>query len=255
MMTRLIFYNIEYLEGIDGKKMAYLEFWKRIVHPHGIDIKIADALREYDPDIVAFAEVGGKNFVEGDYFKNIQKELGLKHHVKRMKYDFRGKFNLLKDVPFLNKQANAIMSKKKLSEIETFYLHEGIKRTVIKVDVDCGRKVALFIVHLALGKETRKKQIEELIGIVKKIKTPVILAGDFNTFGGEKEIKRLLEQTSLRHKFKVHGGRIFTFPSYHPRRRFDYILTSKDIRVKKYSVLKMPFSDHLPVMVDFEVRK
>ena len=254
-MARLIFYNIEYLEGTDGNKVSYLEFWKRIAHPHGIEVKIADALKKYNPDVVAFAEVGGKNFVEGDYFSHIKKELGMKHHVKRVKYDLRGKFNALKEVPFLNKQSNAVMSKRKLSEIKTIYLHEGIKRTVIKVDINFGRKIAILIVHLALGKKTRKKQIEELAGIVRKIKTPVILAGDFNTFDGESEIKALLKEASLRHEFKIHGGRIFTYPSCHPKRRFDYILTSKEIKVKKYSVLKMPFSDHLPVMIDFEVKK
>lgn len=253
-MTRLIFYNIEYLEGTDGKKLEYLEFWKRIAHPHGLDVRIAKELKKYDPDIVAFDEISGKNFVEGDYFANIRKALGMRHYVKRVKYDLR-KFKLIKKIPFLNKQSNALMSKNKLSHVETVYLHEGMKRTIIEAEVNCGRMVTLLLVHLALSKETRKKQFEELARVIKKIKTPVILAGDFNTFDGEKEIKSLIKETSLRHSFRVHGGRIFTFPAYHPRRRFDYVLTSKEIKIKKYSVLKMPFSDHLPVMVDFEVKK
>lgn len=253
-MVKLIFYNIEYLEGTDGKKVSYLEFWKRLVHPDGLEDRIASALRKFDPDIVAFAEVGGKNFIEGDYLEKIKKDLGMKHQIVRKKYDFRGKFNLLKDVPLLNKQANAIMSKRRICDVKTVYLHEGMKRTVIEAEIDCGKKIDLILVHLSLGKETRKKQIDELAGLVNEIRRPVILAGDFNTFEGEREIKRLLESASLKHEFKVHGGRIFTFPSCHPRRRFDYILTSKGIKVKKYDVLKMPFSDHLPVMINFEIK-
>lgn len=254
-MTRMIFYNIEYLEGADGKKLEYLEFWRRIVHPHKIEDKIANALKKFDPDIVAFAEVGGENFLEGSYFNHIKRKLNMKHHVKKVKYDLRGKFNIVKKIPFLNRQSNAIMSKNKLDHIESVYFHEGMKRTVIEAEINCGRKVTLVLVHLALAKDTRKKQIEELVEIVKKIKTPVILAGDFNTFDGEKEIKRLLKNAGLKHKFKFRGCRIFTFPAYHPRRRFDYILTSPEVKIRNYSVLKMPFSDHLPVMVDFEVKK
>lgn len=252
-MVRLIFYNIEYLEGLQGRKLNYLKFWKRIAHPEGIEKKMAKALRKLNPDVVAFAEVGGKNFVEGDYFSFIKKELGMTYHVKRVKYDLRGKLNVLRKIPLLNQQSNAIMSKRELSKIETIYLHEGMKRTVIKIEVNFGKKITLLLVHLALGKETRKKQLDELAGIVKKIKTPVVLAGDFNTFGGEEEIGDLLEETGLKHRFKLHGGRIFTYPAHHPRRRLDYVLTSKEIKVEKYEVLKMPFSDHLPVMVDFEV--
>ncbi|MFH1802933.1 MAG: endonuclease/exonuclease/phosphatase family protein [archaeon] len=253
-MTRLIFYNVEYLEGLDGQKLNYLKFWKRISHPDGIEKKIARALKRLNPDVVAFAEVGGKNFVEGDYFSFIKKELCMEHQVKRVKYDLRGKLNILRKVPLLNQQSNAIMSKKELSKIETVYLHEGMKRTVIRVEVNLGKKVTLLLVHLALGETTRKAQIEELIGIVREINTPVILAGDFNTFNGEEEIEGLLRRAGLKHKFKMKGGRIFTYPTHHPRRRLDYVLTSQGIKVKNYEVLKMPFSDHLPVMIDFEVR-
>ncbi|HIH12956.1 TPA: hypothetical protein HA242_04490 [Candidatus Woesearchaeota archaeon] len=43
-----------------------------------------------------------------------------------------------------------------------------------------------------------------------------------------------------------------TEPAWHPTRRLDYILTSPQLKVKKYSVLNFHFSDHLPLMVDFE---
>ncbi|MBU0906956.1 MAG: endonuclease/exonuclease/phosphatase family protein [Nanoarchaeota archaeon] len=254
-MVRVIFYNIEYLEGLKGNKSEYLQFWKRVAHPRGIELQIAEELKKLDPDVVAFAEVGGRNIVESDYFSVIQRHLGMPYRVRRIKYDLRGRFNILKTIPFLNRQSNAIISKRKLSHIETIYLKEGMKRTVIKVGADLGRQVTFLIVHLALLKETRKKQIEELIGIVKGVKTPVVLAGDFNTFNGEEEIGELLKETGLKHRFRVRGGRIFTYPTCHPRRRFDYVLTSPEINVKKYSVLKMPFSDHLPVMVDFDLKK
>jgi len=43
-----------------------------------------------------------------------------------------------------------------------------------------------------------------------------------------------------------------TQPTFHPRRRLDYVLTSKSIKVKDYEVLNFHFSDHLPLLVDFK---
>jgi len=44
-MTRLILYNIEYLEGLTGKKSSYLKFWRRFSHPKNIESKIAEELK------------------------------------------------------------------------------------------------------------------------------------------------------------------------------------------------------------------
>jgi len=250
-MVRLIFYNIEYLEGLQGKKIDYLKVWRRVEHPKGIEKRLAAALKKYNPDIVSFAEIGGSSFLEKDYFSYIGRKLGMKHRTKHLKYKLDGSMRLLKKVPVLNQQTNGILSKNKISNVRTLYLKEGAKKAVIKAKIG---GVNLLLVHLALGKGTRKKQIDELVEIVREINGPVILAGDFNTFKGEEEIKPLIKKAALKHKFRLHGGRVFTYPTYHPRKRFDYILTSKDVKVKEYSVLDMPFSDHLPVMVDFEVK-
>jgi hypothetical protein len=45
-----------------------------------------------------------------------------------------------------------------------------------------------------------------------------------------------------------------TFPSKQPRRHLDFVLHSKEILVKNFRIPDVSFSDHLPVMVDFDVR-
>jgi endonuclease/exonuclease/phosphatase family metal-dependent hydrolase len=80
--------------------------------------------------------------------------------------------------------------------------------------------------------------------------------GDFNTFNGVKELKELLKETHLKDMIKLDTkSKPFTEPAWKPERRLDYILTSPQLRVKKYSVLHFHFSDHLPLMIDFEFRK
>ncbi|MBR9704762.1 hypothetical protein GOV12_05085 [Candidatus Pacearchaeota archaeon] len=250
---RIIFYNIEYLEGATGKKYEYLELWKRLIPPKNIQKNIVKELKKHNPDIVSLVEIGG-DFISSEkkhvnYFK---KNLKMKYHMDRIKYNFK-KISLFKYIPIFNSQSNAVFSKIKIRKSKVYFLKKGMKRTVLRVDLE-KPNIALIVVHLALGKKTRQSQISELIKIIKKIKKPVVLMGDFNTFGGEKEIKKLLKETHMKHKFRLTNNQTYTFPSFHPKKRFDYVITSKEIKVKKYKVLKIKYSDHLPLLVDIEVK-
>lgn len=255
-MVRLIVYNIEYCEGIKGRPFEYLEFWRNVFPPKDLDLRIIENLKELKPDILSLIEVDTGSFRAGkDEVAFFRKKLDLKYSAEKVKYPSRGWLKVLHHIPILGKQANAIISKNKLSNIKYHVLNEGVKRVVIEATVSIPKKVTLLLAHLALGKKTREKQINELIDIVKSTKHPTILMGDFNTFNGEKEILNLLEQTHLKHKYKIKKhSRKMTFPTFRPRRRLDYVLTSKQIKVKNYQPIKFEFSDHLPLLVDFEVK-
>jgi endonuclease/exonuclease/phosphatase family metal-dependent hydrolase len=254
-MTRLVVYNIEYCEGVTGLWYDYLKFWKIFFPPKGLDQKIVEHLNKLKPDIVALVEVDTGSFrAKKDEVVFFKKTLGMKSFVDKVKYPFQGWLKLFHYVPILNKQANAIIAKEKLSDIKYHIFDEGVKRVVIEASIHTPKKVTLLLAHLALGKKTRAKQIMELIKIVNKIKNPLILMGDFNTYGGEEEIEKLLKDTHLHHRVEMDTkSQTLTQPTYHPSRRLDYILTSKRIKVNKYEVLNFHFSDHLPLLVDFKV--
>jgi len=257
-MVKLISYNIEYCEGMEGIWYQYLKFWKTFFPPKHLDQKIVDALKKLKPDILTLIEVDIGSFrARGkDEVRFIEKELGLSNFVERVKYPLHGWLKLFHHVPILDKQANAIISKYKLEKVKYHVLHEGTKRVVIEATVKLPQKVTLLVAHLALGEKVRIRQIKELIKIVNNIQNPVILMGDFNTFHGEGEMSELMEKTHLKDKIALDKQSIpFTEPSWHPKKRLDYILTSPQIKVKKYSVLHFAFSDHLPLMIDFEMKK
>lgn len=255
-MNRLIVYNIEYCEGMTGQWWEYLYFWRIFFPPPGLDKQIVEHLKKLNPDILALVEVDTGSFrAKKDEVVYFEKQLGMKSFVEKVKYPIHGWLKFFHHVPILDKQANAIIAKKKLSKVKYHVFHEGTKRLIIEATIHVPKKVTLLLAHLALGGETRAQQIKELIKIVNKIKNPVILMGDFNTFHGEEEIASLLEKTHLHHQFEMDKtSQTLTEPTFHPSKRLDYVLTSKQVKVKNYQVLNFHFSDHLPLMVDFEVK-
>ena len=99
---------------------------------------------------------------------------------------------------------------------------------------------------MSLRKHIRGKQITELKEILTRHKSTVCL-GDFNTFGGSREIEGILEKDkllSLNYKHKA------TYPSYHPRMELDYALVSHDINHRNFKVLPETFSDHRGFMFE-----
>ncbi|MBI2668595.1 endonuclease/exonuclease/phosphatase family protein [Candidatus Woesearchaeota archaeon] len=257
-MVRLICYNIEYCEGIEGIWYQYLEFWKIFFPPKKLDQQLVEALKRMKPDILALCEVDVGSFrARGkDEVRFLEQKLNFHNFVEKIKYPVQGWLKLFHHLPILDKQANAIISKYKISKVKYHVFHEGTKRMIIETTMHVPQKVTLLLAHLALGTRTRARQIQELIGIVNSIKNPVILMGDFNTFNGEGEITQLLQKTHLKDKIGMDKQSLsLTEPAWHPSRRLDYILTSRKIKVKKYSVLNFHFSDHLPLMVEFEVKK
>ena len=255
-MVKLVCYNIEYCEGMEGIWYQYLKFWRIFFPPKNLDQRIVDGLKKLKLDILALVEVDTGSFrSKRDEVIFFEKKLGLKSFVEKIKYPLHGWLKLFHHVPILNKQANAIISKFKMSKVKYHLFHEGTKRVIIEATIHVPQKVTLLLAHLALGRKSRTKQIGELVKIVNNIKTPVILMGDFNTFHGKEEIKKLLSETHLKdHASLDEESTALTEPAWHPRRRLDYVLTSAKIKVKKYKVLNYHFSDHMPLLVEFDLK-
>lgn len=243
-MARVMFYNVRYLEGGDGRWLDYLFFWRRIMAYLRVRREIVDYIKSYDLDVLGIAEIDKNSFRNDmNYFEN---SLGMKHGIHKIKYHFIGFWKILKYLPFFKKQGNAIISKHMISEFKPLFFKEGMKRTIIKAGINLHKKVTFFLVHLALDKNSRERQLKELTAIVNKANGLVVVMGDFNLFKGEKELNYLLKTTGLKAV-----GHQKTFPSYHPNKKLDYFLVSPNIKVKKCKAIKLPFSDHLPIFMEF----
>lgn len=107
------------------------------------------------------------------------------------------------------------------------------------------RSLTLLIVHLALGRRARERQLGNLGDLIAG-QRHVILMGDLNCRSESRELQWLLRRTDLSEP--IHG--LFTFPSWRPRRNIDHILVSASIQVDSVRVLNHAISDHLPIAMD-----
>jgi endonuclease/exonuclease/phosphatase family metal-dependent hydrolase len=99
----------------------------------------------------------------------------------------------------------------------------------------------LIVTHLSLGRESRRKQLDYLAGLVDRDK-PALLMGDLNC-----EPIELAAHAGLRAAGLHATQHPPTFPSWKPRRSLDHLLSTSNIDVIDSRVLHVQLSDHLPL--------
>ncbi|MHC4596563.1 MAG: endonuclease/exonuclease/phosphatase family protein, partial [Planctomycetota bacterium] len=84
----------------------------------------------------------------------------------------------------------------------------------------------------------------------EEVRKPMIVAGDFNPLWGDRELDLFLAATRLINANAVGQP---TYPSRSPRRQLDFIFHSQAIRVTRFDIPEVQFSDHRPLVCDFEL--
>lgn len=242
---RLLLYNIRYAIGMGDSTAALLPGAKYLFSGPETLNRITDFIKTQDPDIVGLIEVdtgsvrsGGVNQAE-----MIAKTMG---HYSSYECKY-GEDSVNQLLPILRKQANAFLAAPRIHGERFHYFDTGIKRLIIELELD---NVAIFLVHLSLKYRHRQVQLRHLYELVNRSEKPVIVAGDFNTFWGENEIFLFMKAAGLRNA-NIDGSP--SYPSRTPRMELDFILYSEGISTRDFSIPNVTFSDHLPLLCDFEV--
>jgi endonuclease/exonuclease/phosphatase family metal-dependent hydrolase len=132
----------------------------------------------------------------------------------------------------------------------------------VAIDVGGGKEIQVINTHLGLVPAEQQLQAASLVGgawLKSDLRRdPLMLIGDFNATA-RSVVSRTLA-ASLR---DAHGARrrwrerIATFPSAMPVLRIDHVFVSAGVRVTSMRVAAGPLarlaSDHLPLVVDFEL--
>jgi endonuclease/exonuclease/phosphatase family metal-dependent hydrolase len=241
----LLVYNIRYATGtgpafhLPLPGAGYLRSNRRIL------TDITQFLREEHPDIVGLIEVDTGSIRTGmvNQAEHIAQELG-HYSTYECKY---GASSINQFVPIVRKQANAFLSAPHVTGERFHYFDTGIKRLIIELELE---HLCVFLVHLSLKFRQRQYQLRSLHDLIMQARKPVIVAGDFNTFWGTHEIYLFMRATGLK---SANTAGLPSFPARVPRIELDFILVSAGIEVTQFRVPDVRFSDHRPLVCDFEV--
>jgi endonuclease/exonuclease/phosphatase family metal-dependent hydrolase len=244
---RLLVYNIRYATGtgpafhLPVPGAGYLRSSRRVLDD------ITQFIRREDPDLIGLVEVDTGSIRSGmvNQPKHIADSLG--HYTAyECKYGSNSINNL---VPIVRKQANALLAAPRVTGERFHYFDTGIKRLIIELELDA---VCVFLVHLSLKYRHRQYQLRTLYDLIAGATKPVIVAGDFNTFWGTHEIYLFMHASGLR---SANALGLPSYPSRKPRVELDFILVSESIEVKDFRIPEVRYSDHRPLICDFEIKR
>ncbi len=240
---RFLLYNIRYATGHKNGyhlPFPYTGFFKSTSDNLN---HIIEFLRSTNSDIIGLVEVDSGSYRSGKCCQAevIAKELHYSHLVET-KY---ANNSLAQKVPLLKQQSNALLARGKVLDHHFHYFEEGVKRLVIQAELE---EVVVFVVHLSIKYRHRQNQLERLHYLVKQTDKPVIVAGDFNTFWGSRELKLFLAASNLHNANPDDSP---SHPSHSPHRQIDFILHSDELKVVHFTIPDIQLSDHTPLICDF----
>ena len=240
---RLLLYNIRYATG--HKKgfhlpLPYAGFFKKT----GANLeRIIHFIRLIDPDIIGLVEVDSGSYRSSNACQaaQIANDLGY-HFVVETKYSDS---SFIHRVPIIRQQSNALLSRNEILHCSFHYFSQGVKRLIIKAEL---QQVVIFVVHLSLKYRHRQNQLGQLYSLIHDTDKEVIVAGDFNTFWGSRELNLFLAATGLKN---ANAANAPSHPSHAPLRQIDFILHSPGIRIDTFYIPEIRLSDHSPLVCDF----
>ena len=241
---RLLLYNIRYGAGIGRHFHLPVPYSGYLKHTNGNFQNIVDFIKSVNPDIIGLIEVDSGSFrsEKSNQAEDMAREM--KHYpIYQSKYSAA---SIVQKVPVLNKQGNAILTNQEIKSQKFHYFREGIKRLVIELELE---EFSVFLTHLSIKFRHRHCQLQDLHAMIKSQKKPVIVAGDFNVFWGDRELQLFLSATGLKNA-NTNGEP--SHPSRSPRRQLDYIFHSPQIRITGFRIPQVKLSDHAPLICDFE---
>jgi endonuclease/exonuclease/phosphatase family metal-dependent hydrolase len=242
---RFLLYNIRYAAGIGRQfhlPVPYSGYFKNTNEHLG---KIVDFIKSVNPDVMGLVEVdsGSYRSDKNNQAESIAREMSY-NHIYQSKYS---NGSMARKLPVLNKQGNAILTGQEIKSQRFHYFREGIKRLVIEVEMEA---FSVFLVHLSLKFRHRQYQLQDLHQMIENVKKPVIVAGDFNVFRGDRELQLFLAATGLKN---ANGNGQPSHPSRSPRRQLDYIFYSPEIYATEFQIPEIKLSDHAPLVCDFQI--
>lgn len=246
-MTRIMTYNVHRCVGTDRR----------------LDVgRIAAVIAAHEPDIVALQEVdvGRARTRRVDQAGEIAQRLGMIsrfHPALKVEEELYGDA-ILTDLPERLIKAGPLPGYPRIPGLEP----RGALLVAITVGViGGGAEIEVLNTHLGLAPREQQLQAQALKGPSwlgdPARRAPLIVVGDLNCGPRSAPCRTLLQGLVDARAVARIAHRAPTFPSIMPIRRLDHVFASAEIRVTAVFAPSDPLtrqaSDHLPLVVDFEL--
>ncbi len=236
---RLLSYNIQAGVDIRRYRQYVTQSWKHVL-PHRERLenlnRIADILTRYD--LVGLQEVDAGSLRSG--FVDQTEYLA---HRGNFPYWYQ---QINRKLGKLAQHSNGFLSRMRPAAIVEHKLPGLPGRGALVAEFGRGQEaLAVCILHLALGRRARQRQIAYISEVLGDYAHAVVM-GDMNCSYDSDELRLLVKLANLHEP----ACEMKTFPSWRPMRNLDHILVSSDLRVEHARVLDYTVSDHLPVSMD-----
>lgn len=244
-MPRLMTYNVHRCVGVDRK----------------LDVsRIAGVIAEHEPDIVCLQEldVGRARTGFVDQARSIADQLAMTYHFHpaiRIEAEQYGDA-ILTHLPERLVRSGPLPTLRGVPGLEP----RGALWAAIQID---GVTLNVFNTHLGLVPREQRLQTAALVGDQwlghPDCVGPTLLTGDFNATSITRPYQTLVRRLADCQRSLGLKPSVKTFPSSFPAIRIDHCFTSPEIVVTgvkaPFSPLARMASDHLPLIIDFEINR
>lgn len=242
-MPRIMTYNVHRCVGVDRK----------------LDVdRIAAVIAEFEPDVVALQEldVGRARTGGVDQAHAIAEQL-------QMTFHFNAAMRVEKEQygdAILTSRPERLIKAGPLPTIKGVPGLEPRGALWLAIDFD-GVEVNVLTTHLGLVPREQRLQAAALTGQDwlgdARCADPTILVGDFNATALTRPYQQFMTALADGQRAAGIGRAVPTFPSSFPVLRIDHVFVSPSIRVTGVQAPLFPMarmaSDHLPLVVDFDI--
>lgn len=186
------------------------------------------------------------------------------HQKEVFSFDFGGFLksgNLIKSRFKILKKANIFVSCKKIKVTDWSHWPKNQSKAIQVVDLLLSNSKQIRILNYhgiwtreKIGNKETWEACKKINELAKAVDHPVIIVGDFNLFPNTESMRVFKDFNSLVDIYSIQTTRPESNELNHLKRNVvDYILVSKGMKVNSFEVLDSNVSDHLPLVLDFEV--
>ena len=234
----------------------------------------ADVINDISPDIIGLNEVGKHATagfpavdMEDEVSEYLGKKTGMYHYfAKAVEFGGHGYGNaLLSKYPI--KSAKTVIIPNPETEKEEYKGYYET-RCVLVAEIDVCGGITVLVTHIGLVPEEKQNAIETVLSLVKTIKTPVLLMGDFNMTPDDELLKPFYDALcdTAQGKSEPHTWpsdvkkyvgdyetKIKNIKENNASRKIDYIFASSHFETNSVEVYQSTASDHMPYIAYLEL--